>query len=127
MSNFNLNNIAGDGTLYTNGMVGLISRNRFLDEELPEDAFVYLLHHPKRKRHTWILENLEEVDDIPPTRENYGFSNDDPPEVAYVCFCMEPEFDYLQFEDEDDYDTYIEWNTGHTMQDIINISNGEED
>jgi hypothetical protein len=28
--------------------------------------------------------------------------------------------------DEDDYDTYIEWNTGHTMQDIINISNGEE-
>ncbi|MBQ8806293.1 MAG: hypothetical protein IJZ68_07570 [Bacteroidaceae bacterium] len=73
------------------------------------------------------MENLEEVSEIPQPRDDYGFKGDDTPEVAYVCFCSEPEFDYLSFEDEDDYDTYIEWRTGHTMQDIIDISNGEEE
>lgn len=126
MSNTLFENITGDGTLYTNGIVGLISRNRFLDEELPEGSFLYLLHRPKRKRHTWLLENIDEVESIPQPRDDFGFSSSDEPDVAYVCFCVEPEFDYLSFEDEDDYDTYIEWNTGHTMQDIINISNGEE-
>ena len=127
MSNTKFSNITGDGTLYTNGMVGLISRNQFLEEELPDGAFVYLLHRPKRKKHVWILENLEEVSEIPQPRDDYGFKGDDTPEVAYVCFCSEPEFDYHSFEDEDDYDTYIEWRTGHTMQDIIDISNGEEE
>ena len=127
MSNNNFNNITGDGTLYTNGIIGLISRNQFLPEELPDGAFIYLLHHAKHKRHTWLLENLEEVDEIPQPKDTYGFSDESVPDVAYVCFCVEPEFDYLSFEEEDDYDTYIEWNTGHTMQDIINMSNNEED
>lgn len=126
MRNSDFSNVAGDGTLYTNGVIGLISRNQFLEEELPEGAVVYLLHHPKRKKHTWILENLEEVTEIPQPREHYGFTNDDTPDVAFVCFCTEPEFDYLTFDEDDDYDTYIEWRTGHTMQDIIDRSNEEE-
>lgn len=126
MRNIDFSNITGDGTLYTNGMIGLISRNQFLEEELPEGAVVYLLHHYKRKKYTWILENLQEVTEIPQPRENYGFTNDDLPDVAFVCFCAEPEFDYLTFNENDDYDTYIEWHTGHTMQDIIERSNEEE-
>lgn len=126
MRNADFSNITGDGTLYTNGITGLISRNQFLDEELPEGAVVYLLHHPKRKQHKWILENLAGVDEIPQPRERYGFTNDDPPDVAFVCFCTEPEFDYLTFDENDDYDTYVEWQTGHTMQDIIDRSNEEE-
>ena len=66
MSNTNFDNITGDGTLYTHGLVGLISRHPFLPEELPDSALIYLLHHPKRKRHTWLLENLEEIDEINP-------------------------------------------------------------
>jgi hypothetical protein len=126
MRNADFSNLTGDGTLYTNGITGLISRNQFLDEELPEGAVVYLLHHPKRKKHKWILENLAGVDEIPQPRERYGFTNDDPPDVAFVCFCTEPEFDYLTFDENDDYDTYVEWQTGHTMQDIIDRSNEEE-
>ena len=122
MSNTNFDNITGDGTLYTHGLVGLISRHPFLPEELPDGALIYLLHHPKRKRHTWLLENLEEIDEMPQTQETYGFEGDGTPDVAYVCFCVEPEFDYLSFEEEDDYDTYIEWNSGHTMQDIVELS-----
>lgn len=125
MNNKNFD-ITGDGTLYTNGMLGLISRNQFLEEELPTPAYVYLLHRPKRKRHSWILENLEEVEEIPRPRDNYGFASDEPPEIAFVCFCAEPEFDYLAFDDED-YDTYIEWGTGHTMQDIIDNTPLEEE
>jgi hypothetical protein len=125
MKNFDWSHVTGDGTLYTNGIIGLISRTRFLDDELPADAIVYLLYHPKRKRHTWILENLSEVTDIPQPRENYSCTNDDTPDIAFVCFCTETEFDYLEF-DDDDFDTYIEWRTGHTMQDIINHSNEEE-
>jgi hypothetical protein len=126
MKNSNFSNVTGDGTLYTNGAVGLISRSQFLDEELPEGAIVYLLHHPKRKKHTWILENLQDVVEIPQPRETFGFSSDEPPEVAFVCFCTEPEFDYLTFGSEDP-DTYIKWWSGHTMQDIINQTLTEEE
>ncbi len=114
----------GDGTLYSNGLMGLISRTPFLPEELPEPSYIYILHRPKRRRHTWILESMEnEIDVI--EREDIPYAFDDTPSVAYVCFVVEPDFDYLTF-DEEDYDTYIEWNSEHTMENIIEFSQEED-
>lgn len=116
--------IIGDGVLHTNGIVGLISRNRFMPEELPDPCFVYVLSHPRRRHHTWVLANIEEITEMPQPRDNFGFAIDELPEMAFVYFCAEPEFDYLTFED-DEYDTYIEWNSEVTLQDIIDYT--EED
>ena len=110
--------IIGDGTLYSNGIMGLISCSQFLEEELPAPSFVYILYHPRKRKHTWVLERLTERTEIPQPKDEYGFGSNDEPAVFFVCFAIEPEFDYHSF-DEDDYDTYIEWENGKTMQDII--------
>lgn len=119
-----LYNLTGDGTIYCNEMMGLISRSQFLDEELPENCFLYLLSRPRRKKHTWVLEKLDQAT-IPMPDDDYGFSENNTQTHAFVCFVVEPEFDYLTFEDED-YETYIEWDTEHTLNDIIAHDLGED-
>lgn len=111
----------GDGTLYTNNIVGIISRHAFLDEELPNPFYMYLLQHPNRRnKRMWILERLEGNDTSAIEHDEYSEYND-VPQQAFVCFAEDPEFDYISFE-ENDYDTYIEWGDSLTMQNIIDTA-----
>lgn len=106
-----------DGTLYYNDLMGMISLNPFSDEEMPPEGCVYWLH--KRRRY-WILEKLEDNSvevDIEAHTDMI-----DTPKSAYVCFAVEIDSDYVEFED-DDFNVYIDWDGEETMADIIKATN----
>ena len=111
-----------DGTLHNGTAIGLINRHIFMEGELPDPCYLYLLRHPSKKRkHSWILERIEDNDLSAVQLDNEYVGPNDTPNMALVCFIIPPDFDYIAF-DEDDNDTYIEWDSGHTMNDILEMS-----
>ena len=116
--------IEGDGVIYVNGIKGLISYTPFLLEELPSNSYIYLLQRPKYRRHSWLLESIDETTDT--CQQADADLYEEERSMAYVCFVEELEFNSLIF-DDDDYDIYIEWNSQCTMADIMEYNNEEEE
>lgn len=121
----NFNEITGEGIVHANGTIGLICRNPLPIEDVPDLSAVYILHHPRHKRNVWILENINELDDLPQPSDNYYATPNDIPDIAFVYFSIQPAFDYIAFQDGDDI--YIEWNDEYTMQYIIEQSEEMEE
>ena len=115
----------GDGTLFAGSAVGLITHYPLTSDELPDSFHLYLLYHPNRNRkHSWVLEVIEDNDASSIELDNEYIGPNDTPNMALVCFTISPDFDYIAF-DEDDFDTHIVWNSGHTMNDIISMSQSD--
>lgn len=126
MENIYQYDLTGDGTLFVNGTAGLVSRTEFQAEDLPNHLYTYILYRPNNHRHTWVLERFAQDTDIPREQYRYARNHDDIPNFAYVYFLVEPNTDYMCF-DEDDEDVYVEWDTGHTLYDILVNSPEEEE
>ena len=125
MENIYQYDLPGDGTIFVYGTAGLISRTEFQAEDLPDASYTYILYRPNNRRHAWVLERLTKDADIPREQYRYTHNYDDIPNFAYVYFVTELNTDYTCF-DEDDEDVYIEWDTGHTLYDILlNSPEGE--
>lgn len=105
-----------DGTLNYYELKGLISRVMFDTEEVPENASIYLL---RKKRHQWLLESIETVDEN--VLMNIEYDRSDVPKAAFVCFATELDSDRIEFDDADS-EIYIDWDAEDSMQDIINYT-----
>lgn len=108
--------ITGEGILHINGIIGLITRTQLLSNEIPDPSYIYVLYHPRHRRDMWVLENINELEELPQSREELVIN--EPPDVTFVYFCVDPEFDYLSFE-ENEYEAHIEWNENYSMQHVI--------